>query len=258
MKNNLELFKLLVVAIAFLVCNYLPVNAAPWQKVIQRQKLIIAVKNNLPPLAYTDNNGNLQGLEIDIAKRLATELLGNPSALILVPVNNSQRLQIVIDDQVDMAIASVTVTTSRQRLVDFSPYYYFDSTAIITKKSNLLSNFQLTKAKIAVLENSSTIAVMQYELPNTTLIIVKSYQEALSLLENEQVDGFASDKTLLTGWVQQYPKYQILPHNWSGYPLAIVLPKGLQYQELRKKVSEAIARWQKEGWLEERAKFWGL
>ncbi|MEN9565215.1 MAG: glutamine-binding protein of glutamine transporter, partial [Cyanobacteriota bacterium] len=40
--------------------------------------------------------------------------------------------------------------------------------------------------------------------------------------------------------------------------LAIVMPKGLQYQELRTKVNRAIANWKKSGWLQERIEYWGL
>jgi polar amino acid transport system substrate-binding protein len=250
--------KLLSLLITFFFLNCFPVYAAEWDDIIERGKFIIGVKNNVRPLSFPDSQGNLQGFEIDIAKRLAKELLGDENLIIFVPVSNIQRLQLVIDDQVDMAIASVTINSSRQHIVDFSPYYYFDSTGIIVKKTHLSSINNSEKTKIAVLENSSTIDVIKENLPQVTLKGVKSYQEAFSSVENGIVDGFAGDLTILTGWMQEYPEYQILTQTWSGYPLGIVLPKGLQYQELRQKVSEAIARWKKEGWLEERAKFWGL
>jgi len=40
----------------------------------KRGKLIIGVKDNLPPLGFRDHNGNLIGLEIDMARELAKEL----------------------------------------------------------------------------------------------------------------------------------------------------------------------------------------
>jgi polar amino acid transport system substrate-binding protein len=244
----------LAIAFGFFPPSF-PVNAAEWEEIISRGKLIVGVKNNLRPLGYQDSEGNLQGFEIDIARRLAKELLGDANAIELVPISNSQRLQMVIDDRVDLAIASVTVTSSRQRVVDFSPYYYFDTIAIITKNNQLRP---FSNINIAVLHNSGTIEELKVSLPQANLRGVASYQEALSLLENGEADGLAGDLTILSGWVQQYPQYFILPQRWSGYPLAVVMPKGLQYQELREKVSEAIAQWRKDGWLEERAKFWGL
>ena len=62
---------------------YFPVNAngAEWQDIEKRGNLIIGVKDNLRPLGFTDNNGNLQGFEIDIARRLAQELFGDSQAV---------------------------------------------------------------------------------------------------------------------------------------------------------------------------------
>ena len=250
--------KKLLLAIALFFFSYVPAYAAEWSEISRRGKLIVAVKDNLRPLGYSDSEGNLQGLEIDIARRLAEELLGSADALVLVPVTNQNRLQVVIDDRVDMAIAGVTSTSSRSRVVEFSTHYYMDATGIISKNSNLQQIHRLSQAKIAVLEDSSTVAVIKSNLPQVSLMGVNSYEQAYAWLESGRVDGFAGDLSILAGWIQEHPQYHLLSGTFSGYPLSIVMPKGLQYQQLRQKVSEAIARWRREGWLEERAKFWGL
>lgn len=234
------------------------VNASEWEEIVEREKLIVGVKNNLRPMGYQDEDGNLQGFEIDIAKRLAEELLGDVNAIEFKAIDNSQRLQVVIDDQVDLTIASVTVTPSRQRIVNFSPYYHFDTIGIVSKKDKLELLFDVSSSKIAVLENSATIDQVKSNLPKVNLIGVKSYQEALAFLESGKADAFAGNLTVLTGWVEEYPEYVIHSRRFAGYPLAVVMPKGLQYQELRDKVNDAIARWKEEGWIDDRAKFWGL
>lgn len=63
---------------------------------------------------------------------------------------------------------------------------------------------------------------------------------------------------MLTGWVQEYPQYRLLPETLSIEALCIVMPRGLQYLELRDRVKELIKSWQSSGWLEERASYWGL
>jgi polar amino acid transport system substrate-binding protein len=73
-----------------------------------------------------------------------------------------------------------------------------------------------------------------------------------------EIQGFAGDITVLSGWIQENPDYQLLPTIFGGYPLAIALPKGRQYQELRDKVNEVVRKLKQEGWLEERAKYWDL
>ncbi|MGF1478955.1 MAG: transporter substrate-binding domain-containing protein [Cyanophyceae cyanobacterium] len=233
-------------------------QAAELAEIKQRGKLIVAVKDNIRPLAFYDTQGNLQGLEIDIAERLAQEILGNSKALDLRPVANQERLEVVTNGQVDIAIAKVTVTEARARLVDFSPYYYLDGTGLVTKDSSRGSFRDLALGRIAVLEDSSTVAVLKYRLSTAQLVGVTSYQEALTLLENEQADAFAGDISVLAGWVQEYPSYQLLPERLSGLALGVVMPKGLQFVELRTQINEAIERWRESGWLAERAAHWGL
>ncbi|MFM2063735.1 MAG: hypothetical protein RLZZ507_3406 [Cyanobacteriota bacterium] len=233
-------------------------SAATMAEIQQRGYLTVAVKDNLRPLGFRDDKGDLQGLEIDLTKRLAADLLGKADAVKLQPVANRDRLPAVFDHQVDLAIARVTATQSRSRIVSFSVPYYYDGAAIVTKNT-AIKNFQdLAKRKIAVLSHSSTISYIKYFIPNAELVGVNSYNQGREQIESGKVDAFAADVSVLSGWVQEYPQYQILPTKLSTEPLSVVMPKGLQYDELRRAVNEAIARYTITGWLKERVEYWGL
>jgi polar amino acid transport system substrate-binding protein len=233
-------------------------TAAELSEIQRRGYLIVAVKDNLPPLGFTDASGKLQGLEIDLAKALATELLGSPEAIKLQPVANRDRLPQVLDHKVDLAIARVTATEPRARLVSFSIPYYFDGTRLITKDSSVQKLTDLAQETIAVLNHSSTIATVRYYLPQAKLVGVDSYQQARSLLESKAAIAFAADSSVLTGWVQQYPQYRLLALRLSTEPLSVVMPKGLQYEPLRRRINNAIARYLQQGWLQQRIQYWGL
>ena len=232
--------------------------AAELQEIVERGYLIVAVKENVRPLAFRDGEGKLQGLEIDIAQRLAAELLDKPDAVKLQPVANRDRLTVVLDGTVDLAIARVTQNESRLRVVDLSRPYYLDGTGLITKDASIQKLSDLSVKTIAVLKQSSTIAVVKYNLPTSKLVGVNSYEEARLLLENGGASAFAADKSILAGWLQEYPQYRLLPSQLSAEALCIVMPKGVQYAQLQDRVNEAIARWQASGWLAERAAAWGL
>lgn len=233
-------------------------SAAEFKEIQQRGYLLVAVKDNSPPLGFRDAQGRLRGLEIELAQRLATDLLGSPSAVRFVPVANRDRLNAVMEDKVDLAIASVTATDSRSRLVSFSPPYYLDGAAIIAKTATVQSLSDVAKKTVAVLKGSSTIPTVKYLLPQVQLLGVDSYQQAHSLLESGVAAAFTADASVLSGWVREYPQYEILPTLLSAEPLAVVMPKGLQYDPLRQQINAAIARYTTEGWLRQRAKFWGL
>ncbi|MEL6325978.1 MAG: transporter substrate-binding domain-containing protein [Cyanobacteria bacterium J06626_23] len=235
-----------------------PVAAAELAEIQERGYLIVAVKDNWYPMGFRSESGELVGFEIDIARRLAQELLGDPNAVQFEPVSNVDRVNVVVEGEVDIAIATVTLTAARQRIATFSEPYYLDGVGFITRSSQVQTLEDLGNQRVALLNNSSTVAHVRYILPNAELIPVDAYQEALNLLETNQVDAFAGDITILTGWQQQDNRYRVLDSLISAEPLAIVIPKGTQYSPLRREINRLIRNWYDEGWLQERAAFWGL
>ncbi|MBD2149315.1 transporter substrate-binding domain-containing protein [Pseudanabaena sp. FACHB-1277] len=227
------------------------------QRIRKHGKLIIGVKDNLPPLGFRDRQQNmaskLMGLEIDIARELAKELnLG----LELLPVTNRDRLSVLQSNQIDLAIAQITVTTNRSRLVDFSLPYYTDSTVLIAPRHISISELQ--QANIAVLKNSTAIAAIQWKLPRAIIVGADSYQAGLAALKKGTVQAFVGDRSSLTQWLLDNPDYQITGQPLALHSLAIALPRGLQHLELREAVFAIVEKWRKNGWLQNRIKYWGL
>jgi polar amino acid transport system substrate-binding protein len=264
MKNKAQsnrfksLFFVLFLLIAANVITDRPAQAGTLKEIQQRRKLIVAVKDNLPLLGFRDGAGNLQGLEIDIARKLATEIFGNPDSIQLLPVANQDRLKAAIEGTVDLTIARVTITPTRSRVVDFSRSYYLDGTGIITRQAKITQNLDLVGKKVAVLNNSTTIASLQYIIPQAQLVGVSSYQQARNLLNTGKVVAVAADRSLLLGWRKSDSSYHIFPDKLSTEALGIVIPKGLQYDPLRQLVDQSIQQWQANGWIQERMRYWGL
>lgn len=234
------------------------VMAADLETIQRRGHLIVAVKDNWRPLGFTDEQGALAGLEIDIAARLAELLFGDASAVVFRPVANQERLPAVLNGEVDIVIAGVAITPARERVVDFSLPYYLDGTALITNDPNIETLADLQTAAIALIEGSDAVSRVHYHLPAASLVGVPSYQAALDAIAAGQVSAAAGDISVLTGWVQEYPDYRILADVISAEPLAVVIPKGTQHRSLRQFINTAIEQWHQDGWLEEQATVWGL
>ena len=232
--------------------------SAELSEIEERGYLIVGVKDNLRPLGFRDEAGELVGLEIDVARRLALEILGDETAVVFQPVSNADRLSALLNDEVDMVIANLTRTHTRSRMVSFSAPYYLDGTAFVSRDPAIQTLEDVARSPIAVLNNSSTIAILRSYLDNPALVGVDSYQEALAVLEQGEVNSFAGDASVLAGWVQEYPSYRLLPTLLSSDSLSIAMPRGNQYDDLRRQVNDAIARWYDEGWIQERVEYWGL
>ena len=244
-------------AIAPLSC-LLDAQAAELSDIQERGQLVVAVKDSLRPLGFRDEQGNLTGLEIEIARRLAEDLLGDPTAVVFQPVLNSERIPALLDGEVDVVIAHLGMTDARSRIVNFSYPYYLDGTGLVTRSFDIRAFTDLSGRKIAVLNHSTTIDIVRDRIPGATLIGADSYVEALALLDAGEADAFAGDLAVLAGWVQEYPAYRMLPTPLSAEALAIAIPRGLDYEPLRQAINQSVEQWTQEGWLQEQLEVWGL
>src|SRR5947208_4480709 len=77
--------------------------------VSKRGKLIVATYSTAPPLAFTDENGKLVGFEVDIAKSIAKDLLGDAEKIEFMIVQSEGRFPSVLSGRADFAIAATTI-----------------------------------------------------------------------------------------------------------------------------------------------------
>lgn len=232
------------------------VQAAEWPEIVRRGHLIVAVKENLRPLGFRDRQGQLQGFEIDLARQLAQELLGDATAVVLKPVLNQDRLTAVVNGDVDVAIANIALTENRRRIVNFSLPYHTSATQLITQTPQMRDAKDLQT--IAVLQHSRNIAVLKSAFPNARLMGIRTYQDAVTHLEAQTADAFAGDQAILIGWRQTDSAYRIIGQPLARQPLAIALPKGLQYTSLLDKINQTLDQLSQSGWLAQRLQHWGL
>ncbi|MEM1368484.1 MAG: transporter substrate-binding domain-containing protein [Cyanobacteria bacterium P01_H01_bin.15] len=228
---------------------------AQLSEIQKRGRLIVGVKDNTPPLGFIDDTGNLTGLEIEIAQRIAQELLSTDLSVELQPLMNQDRLPYLLAGEVDLVIANLALTQGRSRLIHFSRPYYLSGIGLITEKDAMTP---LQPAAIAVLENSQSIALVKQAYPQARLIGVDSYSSAVETLESGQAEALAGDRAILAGWVQNNPRYVLSSQTLSLVPLAIAMPKGQQFSELQRAVDEILVELNSSGWLEERTRAWGL
>jgi polar amino acid transport system substrate-binding protein len=184
--------------------------------------------------------------------------LGSSEAVEFRPVTNAERFPVVLNGDVDIAIANITLTPSRLRILDFSLPYYSDGVALITQNPAIQQLRDLQGKAIAALNGSTTVEVIRNQIPGATLVGVNSYEQARKAIEAGSAVAVAGDASILSGWVQEFPNYRFLTPRLSSEWVAVVLPKGQQYDELQQAIDQTISRLRASGWLEQRTRYWGL
>ncbi|MEM7507990.1 MAG: transporter substrate-binding domain-containing protein [Pseudomonadota bacterium] len=116
-----------------------------WNKVMERGKIVVGVKADYKPWGFRDSDGNLVGMEIDMAKDVAAKLGVD---LELVPVQSSNRMQFLEQGKTDMFIATMSDRADRREIVGIpGPNYYTSGTNIMAPKALSFSSWEDLRGK---------------------------------------------------------------------------------------------------------------
>jgi len=107
------------------------------EKIKARGKLIVGTSADWPPFEYI-KDGKVVGIDIEIAKKIA-EALG--VELEIKDMKFAALIEAVKNGIIDMAIADITPTAEREKVVDFSVIYYSSKgNVVVTLADKNISN----------------------------------------------------------------------------------------------------------------------
>ena len=124
--------------------------------VLKRDKLIVGQYSTSPPLAYVDDNGELVGFEIDMAREIAKDLLGDPKKVEFVVLQSDGRFPAALSGKIDFGLCSTTITGDRAARIAFTrPYLDTGGSIIARKDAGIQSLKDLVGKRVAVFGLSS-------------------------------------------------------------------------------------------------------
>jgi polar amino acid transport system substrate-binding protein len=122
-------------------------------KVLKAGKLIVATDPNKPPMSEQNPDGSYQGFDVEVATEIARRL-GVRVAFV------APKLGVITaggwKSQWDVAVGSVTITGDRQKVVDFSPPYYFTPVQLAASKTSGITSIGGLAGKAICAAKSST------------------------------------------------------------------------------------------------------
>jgi len=116
-----------------------------WNKVMSRGKMVVGVKADYKPWGFRDSNGNIIGMEPDMA-RMAADAMG--VELEMVAVQSSNRMQFLEQGKIDMMIATMSDRPDRRKIVGITqPNYYTSGTNIMAPKALAFKGWEDLRGK---------------------------------------------------------------------------------------------------------------
>ena len=173
------------------------------QTIIDRGVLRVGVKQDVPNFGYRNPDTNeFEGMEIDIARAIADEL---GVEIEFTPVTAQTRGPLLDNGQVDIVIATFTITEERKLLYNFTTPYYTDAVGFLVNKDSQLKTFEdLNGKRIGVAQGSITRKLIsdladQYGI-TVTFAELGSYPELSVSLRAHRIDAFSVDQSILSGY----------------------------------------------------------
>ena len=114
----------------------------------------VGVRNDNPPVSFIDEDGEWVGFDLELAQALADEM---GVELELVPVDGTTRISFLESGQVDMSVASMNHTRSRDEAIDFSITYFWDNQSFLVRTGEYENIDQLFDQTVAASAGSSSI-----------------------------------------------------------------------------------------------------
>lgn len=227
--------------------------------IIQRDKLIVGIRNDAPPFGFKDKDGFTVGYDADLAKLVAKAILGDEKKVEFVPVTASNRILKLNSGEVDCLIATMSITAQRQQILNFSSPYYMAGQAILVKNSSKASSLRdFSGKKLIIVFGSTSERNLRSNVPEVTIIGYKTYQEAYNALKAGKADGIVADDTILLGFSTNDKSVKILPKRYSKEPYAVVFRKDEASSNFNSKVDYIIENLQSSGKLNRLQEKWKI
>lgn len=177
-----------------------------------------------------EKDGKLRGFDAGLAQLITRYILGDAGKVKFTQVTSSTREQVLINDQVDLVLATYSITPARAEKIAFAGPYYTSQAGVLVKASNrtIGSYTDLAGKKVATQAGSTGPAILAQFAPKAVVQEFQTHQEALDALRQGRVDAYVTDYTLLLNALSQGAGDAKLAGAPFGAqdPYGIGLPKG--------------------------------
>jgi polar amino acid transport system substrate-binding protein len=162
------------------------------------QAIRVAVEGAYPPFNFVDQNGELQGFEVNLLAALCEAMKAR-----CTPVLHQWDgiVRGLINREYDAIMSSLEITERRKRRIAFSRRYYLVPPVIVAGKGTELSRDlagALAGRRVGAVDGSEHAAYVRAVHPGAELVTYAKLEEANLDLLTERLDAVVGDKLAMT------------------------------------------------------------
>ncbi|MCL5996014.1 MAG: transporter substrate-binding domain-containing protein [Chloroflexi bacterium] len=193
----------------------------------ERSKLRVGVRFDAPRLSSVTSDGQLEGLDIDLAREFARRWLGSTDNVEFVQVTSTSAPKRIEQREVDMAMGGLIHSRQAETHADFTLSYAFDGEALLARTGSYADFGALAQRSVTYIDIPSISALSNAQIAaniTVSLQTAQSYALAIQQLRDGQTDAVAGRWRRLRLEVAEDPALTILTV-FQREPVAIMLPQ---------------------------------
>jgi putative glutamine transport system substrate-binding protein len=195
--------------------------------IISRDKIIVGIKTDAYPFGYIDNKKSYAGFDPALSRLIARGILGSDKKIEFVPVTASDRMMKLYSGEIDMIVATMSITSKRQEILDFStPYHTAGQSILVRKGSDIKALKDMSGKRAIIVFGSTSEKSLRTAVPNVKIIGYKTYTDAYNALKSGRGDAIISDDSILLGFALKDSTVELLPKKYTKEPYAVAFRKG--------------------------------
>ncbi|MCX7571240.1 transporter substrate-binding domain-containing protein [Tumebacillus sp. DT12] len=194
----------------------------------KRDKLIAGVRYDANLFGLKNpGTGNVEGFDIDIAKAVAKDILGDESKIELKEVTSKTRIPMLDKGDIDMIVATMTINEERKKQVNFSDVYFKAGQSLLVKKGSAIKSIDDLKkgTKVVAVKGSTSAKNIKEKAPETEVLEFENYAEAFTALKSGKGDTLTTDNAILMGMAAQDADYVLTGGEFTDEPYGIAVKK---------------------------------
>lgn len=201
------------------------------QKVLDKGELVMGLDPAFPPMGFTDDNQDLVGFDIDVAKELC-ERMG--IELVLTPIDWDTKEQELETEAIDCIWNGFTLSPARaEQLLCSEPYMDNTQVVVVLKDSDVQTLDDLAGKTITVQSTSTAEDAIdentEFKESLGDVISVKDNVQAMLELGQNSSDAVVMDKVVAMYYMEQHKdEYRVLDEELSQEEYVIGFRKGDQ------------------------------
>ncbi|MFG1999402.1 glutamate ABC transporter substrate-binding protein [Spirillospora sp. NPDC048911] len=173
-----------------------------------KKTLVIGVNKDQPGVGARTSGGGYEGFDIDIAREVAKRLGVAAGNVTFKEVTSGTRQQMIKSGDVDLVVASYSITPDRKAEVTFAgPYYVAHQDVLVRGDSPVRNVRDLKDRNLCKVEGSvSYERVTKEKGVAAKLVPATGYADCLDKLMKGTVDAVSTDDLILAGLAAQAAK----------------------------------------------------